>query len=272
LLWLGLAALIASAALWLVFVAADITGEPWTDVVGDGMAWAVLTDTQFGRVAQGRLLFAGVLALLLLWPRHGPDDVPSGVGALAAVIAALLLGSLALTGHAAGASGFGGWLHLCSDVLHLLAAGTWVGGLVPLTLLLRQSPEPLDGRWIATCRQGVHRFSNLGMVSVATLLASGLLNTWFLTDRMAGLIGTEYGRLVQVKIGLFLAMLCVAAVNRFRLLPQISLNEGPVNNQRNAQTLRQLQRNTAVEIAFGLAAICVVGVLGVTPPAGHIHH
>jgi hypothetical protein len=45
--------------------------------------------------------------------------------------------------------------------------------------------------------------------------------------------------------------------------------EGP-DLQRTEQ-LRQLRRNAAFEIALGLFAIYIVGILGVTPPAGHFH-
>src|SRR5262245_15422159 len=61
LLWSGLAVAVASGVVRLVLVAADITGEPWQDVIGDGMAWTVLTETQFGLVLQFRLVLAVVL-------------------------------------------------------------------------------------------------------------------------------------------------------------------------------------------------------------------
>jgi putative copper resistance protein D len=53
---------------------------------------------------------------------------------------------------------------------------------------------------------------------VSALVASGLVNTWYLTNHMRELFGTDYGWFVQMKVGLFLAMLCLAAVNRQRLV------------------------------------------------------
>jgi putative copper resistance protein D len=111
----------------------------------------------------------------------------------------------------------------------------------------------------------------MGVVIVAVLAASGILNTWFLTDRMRALLGTDYGRLLQIKIALFVAMFCLATINRARLLPRLSQTRDLTSAQRAMQTLQQIRRNTALEALLGLAVICVVGVLGVTPPPGHIH-
>lgn len=266
-LWSGLVVAVASGVVWLVLAAADITNEAWTEVIGDGAAWAVLTQTQFGLVSQTRLLFAGVLVVLLVLPGRTRDHVPSWLRVPIAAMAALLLGSLAWTGHAGGATGVGGRLHLLSDVLHVLAAGAWIGGLVPLALLVAQVSQRPDGACVLVCDKVLRRFSNLGIVSVATILVSGIINTWFLTNYMRGLIGTDYGQLVQIKIGLFLAMVCLAADNRLRLLPRLSLER----DRSLQETLGRLRRNIALEIALGFAVVYVVGVLGVTPPAGHQH-
>ena len=64
--WLGLVAALASAMAWLALVAAEITGGSWTDAIGDGTAYAVLTDTQFGFVLQLRLLLGVALAVPVL--------------------------------------------------------------------------------------------------------------------------------------------------------------------------------------------------------------
>jgi copper resistance protein D len=270
LLWLGLALAVASGVARLVLVAADITGEPWRDVIGDGMAWTVLTETQFGRVTQARLLLAVVLAVLLLrWPRT-PDATDWHSTATMAT-AALFLGSLAWAGHASGGAGVGGWVHLVSDVLHVLAAGVWVGGLVPLLLLLGQADVATDGRWLNLIADVVRRFSIMGVIAVAALAASGVLNTWFLTDRLRALFGTDYGQLLQIKIALFLAMFCLATVNRVVLLPRLSQTEDAAGLARARRAARQLRRNATLEMALGLAVLYIVGVLGVTPPSGHVH-
>ncbi len=136
---------------------------------------------------------------------------------LGALLGLALVVSLAWCGHAGSGMGIGGDAHLAADAVHLAAAAIWVGGLIPLLLLLRPRLPltPLD-------RYGmVRRFSTLAMWSVALLVLSGVINTWFMTNGFRDLIGTDYGDLVLIKVALLLIMLGFAALNRFRLTPRL---------------------------------------------------
>ncbi|HKR19126.1 MAG TPA: CopD family protein, partial [Stellaceae bacterium] len=106
------------------------------------------------------------------------------------------------------------------------------------------------------------RFSLMAMISVVVLLASGIVNTWYLAGNVPALIGTPYGRLLLIKIGLFLIMLTVAAVNRLRLTPRLA---GAAPNA----ALAQLRRNALIESGLGLGILAIVGVLGILPPGLH---
>jgi putative copper resistance protein D len=97
---------------------------------------------------------------------------------------------------------------------------------------------------------------------VTFLIASGIVNTWYMTDGMRHLFGTEYGTLVLAKAGLLLIMLGFASVNRFWLTPRL-----PVSGK----ALSLLCTSTGAEIALGLIVICVVAVLGQLEPVGHMH-
>ena len=271
LLWINLFTAIASAALWLVLLAASVVDLPWIDAITDGTAWSLLTETQFGLVWETRLLFAAALVGLFLLSPWIVDRWSSWHRLLTTLTAAFFLVPLAWAGHAGATSGSDRWVHVLADALHLLAASAWIGGLIPLLLFLTPTrpSQVADGQWLAACCQILRRFSKLGVMSVGVLLVSGIINTWFLTDRMRGLVGTDYGQLLLIKIALFLAMLCFAADNRLRLLPRLSHGDDPTDLNRDVQTLRQLRRNTVLEIALGLSVIYVVGILGMTPPAGH---
>jgi putative copper export protein len=94
-----------------------------------------------------------------------------------------------------------------------------------------------------------------------------MVNTWFLTDHLRGVFGSEYGRLLQTKLVLVLALIGIAAINRLRLLPALSRAGGGAG----VRALRRLQRNVAIEIALGCAVSGVVAVLGIIPPAGYQH-
>ncbi len=248
--WFALALTILSGAAWLVLLASDILGASITDVCLHGGAWPVLFDTRFGLVWCVRLVLALLLGVLICQP---------ATRGLQLAAAAALIALPALVGHAGASPGMAGNFHLVSDMVHLLAAGAWLGGLPAFALLLaRARSEP---GWDDVAVTATRRFSVVGILSVGGLLASGLTNSWYLLSGPRDLVTTDYGRLVALKIGLFAAMVTLAAVNRFYLTPRLP--------ERSA--LRALLRNSIAEIGLGLCVVLFVAVLGTLPPAAHIH-
>ena len=116
---------------WLVLLSAEIYGAPVIAVCLHGGVWTVLTDTRFGLVFTVRLGLAVLLAVLVLWP---------ATRLLQIVAAAGLIALIALIGHAGATPGTAGDIHLASDIVHLVAAGAWLGGLPALGMLLAQRP------------------------------------------------------------------------------------------------------------------------------------
>ena len=57
------------------------------------------------------------------------------------------------------------------------------------------------------------------MLSVATLVLSGIVNAWILVGSFRALVVTEYGQLLILKLVIFAFMLAFAAVNRLWLTP-----------------------------------------------------
>jgi putative copper resistance protein D len=137
----------------------------------------------------------------------------------------------------------------------VIAAAAWVGGLVCLADALRR---PLTADQAAVMAR---RFSALGLVTVSGLLASGVINTWFLVGSIGRLVGTGYGRVLMLKLALFVAMVAIAAVNRWHVVPRLAA----------AGAVSTLRRNALVEAALGMLAVMVVAWLGVQPPAAHMH-
>ena len=258
----SLALVVVSAAAWLMMVAADMSDRPLGAVLSGDVMPTVLTSTRFGHVWIARLAIAAALALYLL--RARPDDGPlSARGGAAAVLAAALLGALALAGHGGATAGTVGVVHLISDAAHAIAAGVWVGGLAPLALLFAAARGAGDAPALAVARDATRRFSTLGLVSVVTLLASGIVNTVFLVGSVPALLGTSYGRLLSAKIVLFLVMVATAAVNRLKLTPSLARADA-------ANAMRRLQRNSLFEAVLGLGVLAIVGALGAIPPALHV--
>jgi putative copper resistance protein D len=243
-IWSALAVAIVSGAAWLVLLAAEILGGSILDLGLHGGVWQVATDTRFGMVWGARLLLAMVLGVTTLWP---------AARALQSIAATLLIALLAPIGHAGATPGLAGKLHLASDIVHLMAASAWLGGLPALALLLGRK-EPSTAR-------AIRRFSRLGILCVGALAASGAINGWNLLGHPGDLLNTDYGRWLSCKIGLFGAMMCLAAVNRYYLTPRLSA----------PTAVRALRRNSLCEIGLGLGGLLVVGVLGTMIPTAHVH-
>jgi putative copper resistance protein D len=257
LVWTGLAVAVLSGFAWLALVAANILDIPPLDVWRDGAIWPAVTDTRFGQIACLRLVAALVLAMLLALP-------PPGLPALRAAqlaVAGILAGSLALVGHAGAAPGAAGWFLLGSDLLHLLAASAWLGGLPALALLLlwsRGGNRPAADRSAA---MATARFSRLGIVCVGTLIGSGLFNSFELLSGPGDLLTTTYGRVLSLKVGLFAMIVTVAAYNRYCLTPRLPAPDA----------VASLHRNSLIEAGLGIGVLMLVGALGTMIPGGHIH-
>ena len=154
-------------------------------------------------------------------------------------MAAAFAGTLAWSGHAAGGLGSEAIIHPAADVLHLIAAAAWVGALLPLIVLFAAAGA--DDASLAMARTATARFSILGIVSVGTLLVTGIVNTYYLAGSVPALLHTDYGRLLLIKIALFLAMVAIATVNRFQLTPQL-LQQASIAASRDALAAATPQR------------------------------
>ncbi|MEA2754312.1 MAG: copper resistance protein [Aliidongia sp.] len=233
---------LASAIGWLLLEAASFADDWWA-AIDPEMIGAVLTDTGFGRIWGVRLAVA--LAAVGLATVPGRSQLPLGLAA------AILAGTLGLTGHAAMETDALGLVHRLNHALHLLSIGVWFGGLWPLAAALHQAP-PLAAL-------AVRRFSSVGIVIVALIVGSGAVNSWFLIGNWSGLWQSDYGRVLVVKVLLVGGMIGVAAINRLVLVARI---EAPT-------TLARLARNVTIEQALGLAILAAASLLGTLPPAGY---
>lgn len=265
--WISLVFALVSGAAWLVWTAASMSGESVADAMAPSILWTVLSQTDFGNDWLLRFALGCAIAAVLVPLLSSQSVRPAWLKAAAVVLSAALVGSLAWAGHAIGGQGVEGALHPAADVLHLIAAAAWLGTLVPLALLLGLAGN--DAAALATARAATLRFSTLGIITVGTLFCTGLVNTWYLVGSPAALTGTDYGRLLLVKIALFLIMVTIASVNRLELTDRLVEAQSPaaVNDAR-----RKLRRNATIEASIGAVIIAIVAQLGVLPPASHAHH
>lgn len=183
---------------------------------------------------------------------------------LASVAGAIALASLAWSGHGAMDEGTLRFWHFLSDILHLLAAGAWLGAMLALVLMAR---GPLDDPRTRSLAFAVRRFEWIGAVIVLTLSITGLVNYLFIVGARLDevLLGT-YGMLLAIKVLLFAGMLVLAALNRFHLGPALAQ---ALRNGHYVIAANALRRSVVVELAIALLIVALVAWLGtLSPEAG----
>jgi putative copper resistance protein D len=251
-----------SGLLWFVFAVANMSGT-LAGVTDPEVLESVLHDTAFGKVWTVRMILA-VIASGLIWLGLGsPPD--SRRGLVIAVLAAALLISLAGVGHSQVEEGVAGAIHVLSDSAHLLAAGAWLGGLVPLIFILFLYDGDRDVTRATDLHQILLRFSGIGYVAVATLIGSGLVNSWYLVGNYTGLLTTQYGQMLLAKLVLFAGMLFLAFMNRFWLI--LSMNRVCADGAGLSVWTDRLRNHILGEQFLGLMVLLIVSVLGTMRPA-----
>jgi putative copper resistance protein D len=254
------ALLLLGTATSLFAQTATMAGDPAMAFDGETLG-TVLSGTTFGYAIIARLALA-VLALLV-----GLGLPPARLLWLATTgLGALILASFAWTGHGASETGPAGAIHAAADVIHLIAAGVWLGALAALGMMVSASYGSGDRADLQAVRLALANFSGVGSVVVAALLASGLVNSWFLVgpSHLTGLFTSPYGQLLLLKVGLFALMLALAASNRFRLTPRLGLALAGGGDP--ASSVRALRRSLLLESGLGLGVVALVSILGMLEP------
>ncbi|HUI20314.1 MAG TPA: CopD family protein [Methylocella sp.] len=145
-----------------------------------------------------------------------------------------------------------------SAIVHRLALSLWLGGLPALILLIGAGPVPDDARRVATLV--LRRFSHLATAAMGAILLTGALLTWFLVGNFPGLIGTEYGRLLIIKLILLGGVLFIAGGLQRHLLPLLELKPSD-------PTLRSYANRVKLETIFAVLIVVIASdMAGLAPP------
>lgn len=227
-------ALISGVA-WLFATAYEMGGA-----LDMALVRRVLAQTFFGKVWTLHLMCCVALLVCLRIPNPKLQVVARPLSALA-------LATLAPVGHAAMLDGIAGQLLVINQLIHLLCVGAWLGGLM-LLLFVLANPSGDD------MQQLLRRFSGVGVVLVAGVLVTGLINVRVLTGSLWPMPGDSgFASVLAVKMALVVVMLGLALYHRWRL------NKGSMD-------LVQLRRTVMVEWGCGLAAVAAVSLLGTLAP------
>ncbi|MFF3000757.1 copper resistance CopC/CopD family protein [Streptomyces sp. NPDC057950] len=288
------------AAGWLTVVAGTATllvlrgsytgSGSWQEAADLSRSWQVL-HTKFGLLLWVRLLLLTVLAGVwrmrrALEGRRLRADWP--VWAAAA-------GGLTVTWAAAehASAGVQVGLAIPVDMLHLVTAGVWLGGLSVLAVLLWRVPAVVEP-------DTVGRFSRLAFGCVCVLVLTGAYQVWRQVGSLSAL-DTRYGQLLLIKLGLAAGLLAFAFFSRRftrRLLatarptakapsalvplavgqhdrPPVTAGlPGPkteemtwAGSDRDSGTRRGMRWSVAAEACVGLSVLAVTTLLTTSEPA-----
>lgn len=245
-LWLAatLCALASSLLLWAV--QGGLMAGGWGDVISPA-TWILLLGSTFGAVWLWQIILALVTLLVyLLRPYRFPP-----------LLLLLSCGQLLLlsgVGHGALHEGALGVIGRISYGLHLLAAGWWVGGLLPLLICMHLATRP---RWHHYAVLAMMRFSRYGHLAVAGVIVTGVVNgLLILGPGWPALNG--YVQLLLIKTALVGVMVLLAVFNRYWLVPRFSLQ--------GERAIRQFIVVTRIELLLSVAVLALVSLFATWDP------
>jgi copper transport protein len=261
LLWIAMGVLLLASLGQLMVQSSIVHGIPLHRTLG-GPLVSILTETQWGSLwlwRVGLLLPLGVLVPLR--GEHAGEST-TRISRLAARLLALAMGAailltLSLSSHNAAVAEVRA-AAIFSDYVHLLAAGFWVGGLCHLALgvpVILQTLSPSQRR--AMLSTLIPRFSVVAILSVGTLMITGLYSGWVQVTIVEA-VATPYGLTLLVKLGLVALLVFLGALNLLWVRPRLSREE---------RASRWLQRLLVGEAVLAVLVLLSVGMLGSLEPA-----
>jgi copper transport protein len=168
--------------------------------------------------------------------------------------AAYLACTPALAGHASTQSPIA--VFFPTDVVHVLAASVWVGGIACLLFALPAATRCLQATERSRLLLAVLvRFSPLALGAVVAIAVTGVVQAYIDVRSVHGLLHTTYGALVIAKTVLLLCLIGFGWVNRTRLIPALRriVDAKQPPGEVGASTRRSLRGEFTV-------MLCILGV------------
>ena len=246
--------------LGMLALVASMTGSSLLSVDSETMR-EIVSGTAIGTAWIVRItaMMAAIASTIAL--RRWPSAAHLALLATTAVAVATLV----WTGHAGATEGWAGTVHRLSDIVHILAASAWIGGIAAFAWMLYRPETAGSNVHLTAVHRALDRFSRVGSLVVGLILATGIINCLAVVGfpHVTGLPLTPYGRLLIIKLLLFTAMLALAALNRWRLTPAL---DATIGNGNPAPTLSGLKRSLLAEGTAVLTILALVAWLGTLDP------
>ena len=173
----------------------------------DGALLDSTLDSDFGKTLLLRAALAVALAVVLARSWRDDRAPASSLLAVPAVVAALLVVSVAAVGHAV--AGSLPLLAVAATAVHVAAMSAWLGGLVALFAGALRAATPA-GELAAA----LPRWSRLAAGYVGALVLTGIWQSLREVSSFAALTSTTYGWVLVAKLGLVALVLVAALVSR----------------------------------------------------------
>lgn len=256
---LSLLGLLLSGAGMIALVAAMMGTSLWAadaSVIGE-----IVTQSAIGSAWVVRMVAVAIALVAALALGRSPHLARYWLLASTAVAIATLV----WTGHAGATEGWTGTLHRLSDIVHMLAAAVWIGGIAAFAWLLFQPMAHQSDAQIRIAHRALEQFSRVGTLAVGLIVLTGLINSLSLMGlpHPDTLFASRYGQLLLIKLALFAAMLVLAGANRWRLTPALG---AAIADGNPAPALRGLRQSLGLEASTALTILAVVAWLGTLEP------
>jgi copper transport protein len=206
-----------------------------------GVSFSTLFHARAGKPFLWLLVGAGATGIATVYASRRTARGPLIVAGLAAAAAMF---TRAQGGHAA-ALGWA-WFQIGLQWTHFLAVGVWVGGFVPVLLLLRER----TGDTHSTLTSEVRRYSSMAGAALLLVAASGTargISALGGFGAVARIFHTSYGTVLAIKVVLAVALIALGTMNRYRSIPRLDAGD--------AGMLRRVIR---------LEAVAAVGIFALT--------
>lgn len=223
-----------------------------TIVIGGG-TWiedlTASTRSSLIRLVAGALMFAGFMGFKPLISETWCPSHRLTIGVFGIVVGAL---SFATDGHTV--SRGNALINASLDVVHVLAAGVWVGGIVGLfvlTLLRRRGLET------APLAPTIVRFSTVATLSIVTVAAAGVGMSFLVVDTVGDYFTTSWGRLLLLKVALVAVAAGLGAYNHFVVVPALEVD--PADDVMVSRARRTVSAEAGILLAVTLVTVFLTG-------------
>ena len=220
-------------------------GDGWTDAFNGEILKGMLLESGIGPSWFAQAAMASFVACAVML---APQRLR-----LLACLAGLFVATRLLIGHAVMLDGTNELILRLSYLTHLVAAGAWIGALVPVFLIMWQmTDQPTADQTTA-----LRRFSIAGHGAVALTVISGAVNGVLIRGRFSFNPASAYDSMLAAKIAIVATMILIAIINRYLIVPRL---------RANANAVLALRALTATEFLLALLVLVLVNLFSTLNP------